>query len=106
MEKLVLKLRNEAVKINSYKNKEIDYQIFNETLCKFLKELDELISLNIDEALSILWYFVHEKTFEDKNLSKHKILSNIKDLECQNRFIEFYHLLGKVYEAVERLDNH
>ncbi len=105
MENLVEKLRNEAVKINSYKNSEFEYSEFVSELCQFLHNLNELMTIDIEETLSILWYFVHEKTFEDKNLSKHKILSEMDDEICKDKFIEFYHMLGKVYEAVEKLEN-
>jgi hypoxanthine phosphoribosyltransferase len=105
MEDLVLKLREYAVKINSFKKQNINYSEFVPELCSFLKDFNKLMEADIDEALSILWYFVHEKTFEDKNLSKHKILSAIEDIGCKNQFVEFYHFLGKVYEAVERLED-
>ncbi len=105
MENFVFKLRNDAVKINSFKSENFDYFEFITELCQFLENFNKLVELDIDEALSILWYFVHEKTFEDKNLSKHKILSAIENPECKNSFVEFYHFLGKVYEAVERLED-
>ncbi len=102
MENLSEILKNKAVYINSFKSKNIKDEFIIE-LCEFLQDLNILIEQDIDKALEILWYFVHEKTFEDKNLSKHKILSLIKDQTCKNNFVEFYHILGKVYEAVERM---
>ncbi len=104
MENLVYKLRDNAIKINNYKTHKIKYSEFIPEFCQFLEEFNKLLEMDIDEALSILWYFVHEKTFEDKNLSKHRILSEIDSQGCKDRFVEFYHMLGKVYEAVERLE--
>jgi len=74
MENLIEKLRNEAIKINSYKNSKFEYSEFVPELCRFLQNLNELMTIDIEEALSILWYFVHEKTFEDKKEAEFEAL--------------------------------
>ena len=103
MDNLIIKVREQAVNLNRYQSEELTDE-FVKNLCKFLKDFNILSEMNIDESLSVLWYFVSEKTFEDKRLSKHKILALIDNQPCKEKFVEFYHFLGKVYEAVEKME--